>query len=105
MRYADDIGIVVGELNYEYLYLPMESGEFMADEEKTPVDYSKEQILQFFDYSHLKPELRDVSRPFCDLAYHVVGTLPRNAERTVALRKILEAKDAAVRAYLSVPVS
>lgn len=30
--------------------------------------------------------------------HHIVTSLPRNAERTVALRKLLEAKDAAVRA-------
>jgi hypothetical protein len=33
-----------------------------------------------------------------------VMTLPRNPERTVALRKLLEAKDAAVRAALAEPV-
>lgn len=38
--------------------------------------------------------------PFCELAYTIVGSLPRNAERSVALRKLLEAKDAAVRAFL-----
>jgi hypothetical protein len=30
----------------------------------------------------------------------MIETLPRNPERTVALRKLLEAKDAAVRAKL-----
>lgn len=30
-----------------------------------------------------------------------MGELPRNPERTVALRKLLEAKDAAVRARLA----
>lgn len=41
-----------------------------------------------------------VSKPFADLAEHVHETLPRSAERTVALRKILEGKDAAVRAAI-----
>jgi hypothetical protein len=59
-----------------------------------------EPILQFFAYAHLPPHLGDVSRPFCELANHTVQTLPRNPERTVALRKLLEAKDAAVRAKL-----
>jgi hypothetical protein len=59
-----------------------------------------EPMLQFFEYGHLRPELQDVSRPFCDLAHFVVTTLPRNPERTVALRKLLEAKDCAVRAQL-----
>jgi hypothetical protein len=70
--------------------------------------------MQFFAYAHLPAHLQLVSKPFCDLAHAIVlgdntaesGTvtignaLPRNAERTVALRKLLEAKDAAVRALL-----
>ena len=57
-------------------------------------------IMKFFSYTHLKPEMQAVSKPFADLAEHLVQTLPRNAERTVALRKLLEGKDAAVRAAL-----
>lgn len=60
-----------------------------------------EHIMQFFAYSHLPAMLAEVSRPFCDLADTIVATLPRNPERTVALRKLLEAKDAAVRAKLA----
>ena len=59
-----------------------------------------EPILQFFAYSHLRSDLQPVSRPFCDLAISIVDSLPRNPERTVALRKLLEAKDAAVRASI-----
>ena len=73
-----------------------------------------EPILQFFAYSHLPTHLAAVSKPFCDLAHAIVlgdnvseagnvtigVPLQRNAERTVALRKLLEAKDAAVRAVL-----
>jgi hypothetical protein len=62
-------------------------------------------IEQFFAYAHLPVALQAVSKPFCDLAQHVIATLPRNPERTVALRKLLEAKDAAVRAVLAVPHS
>jgi hypothetical protein len=57
-------------------------------------------ILKFFGYGHLPEHLRPASMPFYDLAMTLVSTLPRNAERTVALRKLLEAKDAAVRARL-----
>lgn len=60
-----------------------------------------EPILQFFAYAHLPEELRVVSKPFGDLARLVVESLPRNAERSAALRKLLEAKDAAVRAHLA----
>ena len=59
-----------------------------------------EPILQFFSWEHLPPHLQDVSKPFGDLAHGLVERLPRNPERTVALRKLLEAKDAAVRARL-----
>lgn len=59
-----------------------------------------EPILQFFAYGHLPQHLQTVSRSFGLLAQEVIATLPRNPERTVALRKLLEAKDAAVRARL-----
>jgi hypothetical protein len=75
-----------------------------------------EPILQYFMYEHLPEKLQSISRPFCDLARAIVGLeegmpagtstefpLPRNAERSVALRKLLEAKDAAVRAALAKP--
>ena len=59
-----------------------------------------EHIEQSFAFAHLPPHLQEVSKPFADLAAAVL-TLPRNPERTVALRKLLEAKDAAVRAKLA----
>lgn len=61
---------------------------------------NSEPILQFFEYRHLPEHLQIVSRPFGLLAGDIVSNLPRNPERTVALRKLLEAKDAAVRARL-----
>jgi hypothetical protein len=60
-----------------------------------------EHILQFFAYSHLPPHLQEVSRPFANLADQIVASIPRNPERTVALRKLLQSKDAAVRACLA----
>lgn len=57
-------------------------------------------LLQFFAYEHLPPRLQEVSRPFGDLAHNLVVSLPNNPELTVALRKLLEAKDCAVRALL-----
>ena len=59
-----------------------------------------EPIAQFFAYAHLPPHLQEVSKPFGELA-ELILTLPRNPERTVALRKLLESKDAAVRAKLA----
>lgn len=61
----------------------------------------KDHILQFFSFAHLPAHLQEVSRPFSEMANWIVDTLPRNPERTVALRKLLEAKDAAVRALLA----
>jgi hypothetical protein len=57
-------------------------------------------MMQFFAYEHLREDLKKVSKPFSSLAQLVVDTLPRNPERTAALRKLLEAKDCAVRAAL-----
>lgn len=60
-------------------------------------------ILQFFTYAHLPPHLQAVSVPFAKLADDLVRSLPDNPERSEALRKLLEAKDCAVRAYLFKP--
>jgi len=59
-----------------------------------------EPILKFFTFGHLPPQLQEISRGFAHAAFGIVAALPRNAERSVALRKLLEAKDAAVRAGL-----
>ena len=57
-------------------------------------------VLQYFAFAHLPPKLIDVSRSFAGLAWQVADRAPNNPETTVALRKLLEAKDAAVRAAL-----
>jgi len=57
-------------------------------------------ILEFFRYKHLPPSLRSTSAPFCGLAKMLVREIEAGPERAVALRKLLEAKDAAVRAKL-----
>lgn len=59
-----------------------------------------EPMLKFFAFLHLPEALRAVSMKLCLCATDITLTLPRNAERTVALRKLLEAKDAAVRSAL-----
>lgn len=68
--------------------------------EFTPEEVATTPMLRFFHYSHLPPMLRATSKEFCALARVIIDTLPVNAERTVALRKLLEAKDAAVRATI-----
>lgn len=58
-----------------------------------------EPIMKYFAFTHLPLQLQSVSMPFSALAERLLA-LPRSAERTVALRKLLESKDAAVRAAL-----
>ncbi len=57
-------------------------------------------ILKYFDYKHLPAHLQSVSQPFYELAY-IMDKLPNNAEKSAGLRKLLEAKDCAVRAALN----
>lgn len=57
-------------------------------------------ILEYFQYNHLPQKLHAVSAPFCNLAWRIVRELPPGAETSVALRKLLESKDAAVQAAL-----
>lgn len=56
-------------------------------------------LLRYFDYGHLTPELAAISEPFHKLAHEMAAQL-RGAEATVCIRKLLEAKDCAVRAAL-----
>jgi len=61
----------------------------------------RDHIMQFFAWQHLPEHLQKISRPFGEMADNIEQTLPRNPERTVALRKLLEAKDAAVRSAVA----
>lgn len=61
----------------------------------------RDHIMQFFAWQHLPEHLQKISRPFGEMAENIEQTLPRNPERTVALRKLLEAKDAAVRSVVA----
>ncbi|MCH9664667.1 MAG: hypothetical protein K0U41_02330 [Gammaproteobacteria bacterium] len=59
-------------------------------------------ILKYFAYEHLPPKLQEVSMAFYDLAHAINDHVPDCDERSVALRKLLEGKDAAVRACLEI---
>lgn len=59
-----------------------------------------EPLMRYFDFSHLRQPLQGISSRFHQLASELTSLLPRSAERTVAPRKLLESKDAAVRAAL-----
>ena len=62
-----------------------------------------EPLMKNFRFAHLREGLlRDTSIKFYELAETICALLPRSAERTVALRKLLEGKDAAVRCAVDV---
>jgi hypothetical protein len=56
----------------------------------------RDDIMQFF--THLPTDTPSISKMFADLAEEIHATVPRNAERTSALRKLLEALDSTTRA-------
>lgn len=61
-------------------------------------------IMRFFASGHLPAHLQDVARPFEALAQQLIVQLGEStkapAELAAGLRKLLEAKDCAVRAAL-----
>jgi hypothetical protein len=57
-------------------------------------------MLKWFEFAHLPKHLQEVSSCFSNLAQIICAQIESGPERTVALRKLLEAKDAAVRAKL-----
>lgn len=61
----------------------------------------EERMLKWFAFDHLPEPLKEVSFHFSGLAHDVCRLVEPGPERTVALRKLLEAKDAAVRARLN----
>lgn len=61
---------------------------------------AEDRMIKWFAFEHLPEHLREVSAPFGELARDLCYHLQPGPERTVALRKLLEAKDAAVRARL-----
>lgn len=60
-------------------------------------------LERYMTYSHLPPDLQAISQPVCELAWKMAELLQESAdpaEVTIGLRKLLEAKDALVRARL-----
>jgi len=58
-------------------------------------------VLRHFRYEHLAASgLRELSHEFTAMAESMVDQLPDSPELTVCLRKLLEAKDCAVRALV-----
>ena len=59
-----------------------------------------DRMMKWFAFEHLPENLQFVSQRFHELARGICSTIEPGPERTVALRKLLEAKDAAVRAVV-----
>jgi hypothetical protein len=57
-------------------------------------------LLQFLADSHLHPELQNVVTPIRNLAFDLIDQMKDGPELTVALRKLVEAKDSFCRQYL-----
>lgn len=62
-------------------------------------------VLRFFAFDHLPVgPAREMSRRFAAFADDLADRLPADPETTVALRKLLDSKDAAVRSALGIPI-
>jgi hypothetical protein len=86
----------------EVIPIPQTAEDVMNTIDQQIAQYVKEEpILEWFRHAHLPAgPLRQTSEGFAVQALQIVLTHERNPERTVALRKCLEAKDAAVRSSL-----
>lgn len=62
--------------------------------------HSTTSIVRFFAYNHLRSDLAEVSKVFADAMLTVCALVDDGPELAVALRKLLEGKDAAVRQAL-----
>lgn len=72
------------------------------DQAKVEVEIPKEDahVLQYFRFEHLPTHLQVASKPFALMAQTMMETCKPSIERTECLRKLLEAKDCGVRAFL-----
>lgn len=80
----------------EKLYMDTVIKPFMS---RCDVEDVKDPIMKFFDYD-VNLNNTEIHGHYFDAAQWIVARVPRNAERTVALRKLLESRDCALRAAL-----
>lgn len=59
-----------------------------------------DRILKYFKFDHLPEHLQEVSKDFSELAHQMALRGGESAEVIAGLRKLLEAKDCAVRAII-----
>lgn len=65
------------------------------------MDEETRHIMQFFAYEHLADNTWLTGAAYSDVAKHIIAEMPQNPERIVALRKLLESRDAAMRAKVA----
>lgn len=61
---------------------------------------NRNEIMRYFEYAHLPIHLQLVSKSVGELAEKIDTVLPDCDEKSMGLRKLLEAKDCFVRASL-----
>lgn len=82
--------------------MPNDKQTINADGLTPPIFHGTSPIMQYFNYSHLPSVQKEISSWFYALAWDLENSLPAGPEKSVALRKLLEAKDAAVRSSLEI---
>jgi hypothetical protein len=82
-------------------HVPPQDGDRKGSLMHKVANNPQERMLKWFAYDHLPEKLQSASKPFGELANRLCEMAQPGPERTVALRKLLEAKDAAVRAVLN----
>ena len=71
----------------------------LTEDEKVSLN-AQYPVLDYFKYDHLPPFLQELSKPFHDLAWSIPTEGKSFFEVTECLRKLIEAKDCAVRCVL-----
>ena len=100
MRERSDVTAMLNSKRRQTMPAPGEDHRKAFDALATGGQNRTERMLRWFSYTHLKPDLQAISKPFGVLAADLCELVPAGPERTVALRKLLESKDAAVRAHI-----
>ncbi|WP_197043764.1 hypothetical protein [Aureispira sp. CCB-QB1] len=92
LKRASDLGVTVSELVSNCIVRGL-SGDLHKSIQKE----NDLPLRQFFSYQHLPKDKQEVSKRFTELADYISDELPRNPETFACIRKLLEAKDCAVR--------
>jgi hypothetical protein len=100
-NFDSSIEVHTGGLVFEIIN--EDSDKLIADKKNKCIDSTNEELItEFFvngcDLAKLDPIMRELKVKFSDLAAHIVFRYAKSAERTVALRKLLESMDCVMRA-------